>query len=97
MSDDGNLEGTYHIITFLGSDITYDGVVCNIGDPIDFGVVNPDDRYQYTFQVAGDNGIVSGIDLLITDKGTPGVPEPASLGLLGLGSGLLLLRRKRHA
>jgi len=41
--------------------------------------------------------ICTGIDLVIGPKQSDGgeVPEPASLGLLGLGAGLLLLRRKR--
>ncbi|MCL2645666.1 MAG: PEP-CTERM sorting domain-containing protein [Phycisphaerales bacterium] len=55
------------------------------------------DGYTYKFKFVGadmayDGITFDGIDLIVTK-----VPEPASLGLLTLGSGLLLLRRKNRS
>jgi len=53
------------------------------------------DIYEYGFAIKGSGSAEAGIYLIITKVATETVPEPASLGLLGLGAGMLLLRRKR--
>ncbi|MCL2646352.1 MAG: PEP-CTERM sorting domain-containing protein [Phycisphaerales bacterium] len=101
LSNGGDLAGTYHIITLGGNHActidyydTNGDIVDNLPDDFSVfstGVVPPGYHYEFV-RVTDISGNFTGIDLVITH-----VPEPASLGLLGLGSGLLLLRRKRHA
>jgi len=54
-----------------------------------FQIANPNADYEYQF-VYGP----SGVDLIVTVRNTD-VPEPASLGVLGVGVGMLMIRRKR--
>ncbi|MCL2649325.1 MAG: PEP-CTERM sorting domain-containing protein [Phycisphaerales bacterium] len=102
-------EGTYHIITIgangvinyvdasgtssLASLVGSDGYL-----PTDLFVLGdvPDQTvYEYNYQLSSTGGL----DLVVTKIQTPGptAPEPASLGLLGLGCGLMLLRRKHRS
>jgi len=91
MSDDGGLVGAYHIITGSNYVIKFNDNTepLVVGEYYNFfNVLGLDSAYDYKFQLTS-----TGIDLII-DPATP-IPEPASLGLLGLGAGLLMLRRKR--
>jgi len=58
-----------------------------------FTVSNLPAGYEYEFSPYYESNYAA-LDLIITFVGTS-VPEPASLGLLGLGGGLMLLRRRR--
>ncbi|MCL2645463.1 MAG: PEP-CTERM sorting domain-containing protein [Phycisphaerales bacterium] len=93
--DDGTLaNGTYTYSFDLGDFIQGAGSIVDLdsdGNPggrgFDFTVTMPQDcSYEMS-----DSGF--GFKVTIDRSNT--VPEPASLGLLGLGAGLLLLRRKR--
>ncbi|MCL2648777.1 MAG: PEP-CTERM sorting domain-containing protein [Phycisphaerales bacterium] len=88
-------------ISYTGGDIadfidTFASDLFTIGDASDL--------YSYDFRINTDGTSLDGsiaytsIDLRITKKpSVPSMPEPASLGLMGLGCGVLLLRGKRRS
>jgi len=90
--------GTYHIIQL---DSLSGGNYVNVigANLLDVDRVNSPSGFTYDLvPILGGpgNSRVLGIDLVVDiDPAGSGVPEPASLGLLGLGCMGLLLRRKR--
>jgi hypothetical protein len=84
--------GTYHIVQMVSSDaagfhqanhtpITDNGLAVDLANS----------PAGFTYQVV-DLPNNEGIDLIVTGTG---IPEPASIGLLGMGAGLLLRRKRR--
>jgi len=93
---DGNT--TYDLSTFAGLDTLPEGSIDSDGY-LTFDLLQYDtDAYDCKFKLVynGDDPTskIIAIDLHVSYNTTT-VPEPASLGLLSLGAGLLLLRRKR--
>jgi len=99
-----NLHGT---VTGVIVGATDTGFVNNdtVNTPVDTGYydiqytgASPGDTLAVQFTVAGDNGndTLGHGDVGISGAALGPIPEPSSLGLLGLGAGLLI-RRRRNA
>jgi autotransporter-associated beta strand protein len=82
-TDPFDTPGTYHLINYNGTILGDNGIAS-------LQVLNPQEGFTYTFH---NNATLSDVDLTIGLTGAP-LPEPTSLGLLGLGSLGLLARRK---
>jgi hypothetical protein len=94
--------GTYHIITMLdqGTVLNEPNIAALNIDVAGTGFATGDvpGGYDYQFlNVIGSSGPyvddIIGIDLVVTASA---VPEPASIGVLGIGTGLMLLRKRRR-
>jgi hypothetical protein len=90
-------EGENNAYYVAGNSSTYDTVNIPAGGTIDFGQIyggNPDLTFQYSVADANTGDPTTGNSYYNVEVDYIGTPEPASLGILGLG-GVMMMRRRR--